>query len=544
MIGNTSNTNSGDNAANTSIAATKLDDFATPDANTDLNANTTNHGLLLQATAPAAGLMNFVGLTNAETAYTNKPLFDTTNPEALGVAAPGSSLIAARRDHVHTAPAGGGDVIAPATNTDNFIPQWNGANSKTLKDGLELVTTVDATGSDVKIATEQAVREALTALGTTNGWIAASGTWTPRSQAYTNDPAAGANISLEMTDTSGFAVGDVVKVSSSAGVENALITVVTTNTSITVAYLVNNHTTTTPVVKLADTLYVERAYTGDPAAGNNIELAMADTSGFTVGDLVEVSSSAGRENATITVVHANTHLTVNTLALNHTTTSPMVKQVVQNTFIVDTSGDLSGILYVGMRIKFTDTTEKCFILHAIATTRLTLYGGTDYSVVSTAAVTSPNYSMVKAPYGFPISPDKWTFTMKDSVSRVQTTPTASTWYNPGGLVVNFPIGCWAIYYKALSYILANGDFSTAASCPIYVTLSTANNSASDVEFTTKHFISAVNRLNALLSTEKVLSLTSRTNYYINVMTDASSINTIGVRNDQTTLVVRAVCAYL
>jgi hypothetical protein len=89
------------------ITATKLDDLATPDANTDLNANTTNHGLLLQATAPGAGLMNFVGLTNGETAYLNKPLFDTTNPEALGAAAPGTSLIAARRDHVHAAPVGG-----------------------------------------------------------------------------------------------------------------------------------------------------------------------------------------------------------------------------------------------------------------------------------------------------------------------------------------------------------------------------------------------------------------------------------------------------
>lgn len=31
---------------------------------------------------------------------------------------------------------GSGDVIAPATNTDSYIPQWDGANSKTLKDGL------------------------------------------------------------------------------------------------------------------------------------------------------------------------------------------------------------------------------------------------------------------------------------------------------------------------------------------------------------------------------------------------------------------------
>ena len=31
---------------------------------------------------------------------------------------------------------GSGDVMAPATNTDSYIPQWDGANSKTLKDGL------------------------------------------------------------------------------------------------------------------------------------------------------------------------------------------------------------------------------------------------------------------------------------------------------------------------------------------------------------------------------------------------------------------------
>lgn len=87
----------------TSRAATsqKLDDFGTPDDNTDLNANTTNHGLLLKATAPASGNLNVVGIANSETSYANKTLYDTTNPEMDGTAAPGSSLYSARRDHVH-----------------------------------------------------------------------------------------------------------------------------------------------------------------------------------------------------------------------------------------------------------------------------------------------------------------------------------------------------------------------------------------------------------------------------------------------------------
>jgi len=32
--------------------------------------------------------------------------------------------------------SGSGDVLGPATNTDNNIPRWNGANTKTLKDGI------------------------------------------------------------------------------------------------------------------------------------------------------------------------------------------------------------------------------------------------------------------------------------------------------------------------------------------------------------------------------------------------------------------------
>ena len=108
ITGTNSGTNTGDNAANTSIAATKLDDFATPDDNTDLNANTTNHGLLLKATAPAAGLTNIVAIENGETVYKNKALFNATSPstQAFGDSpAVGTATEAARQDHKHAMPA-------------------------------------------------------------------------------------------------------------------------------------------------------------------------------------------------------------------------------------------------------------------------------------------------------------------------------------------------------------------------------------------------------------------------------------------------------
>jgi hypothetical protein len=68
-------------------------------------ATTSAVGLTPAATAPGAGLLSVLAIANGETVRTDKAIFDTTNPEALGVAAPGTQVIAARRDHVHAAPA-------------------------------------------------------------------------------------------------------------------------------------------------------------------------------------------------------------------------------------------------------------------------------------------------------------------------------------------------------------------------------------------------------------------------------------------------------
>ena len=70
-----------------------------------------------------------------------------------------------------------GSTIAPASTTENSVPQWSSA-SKTLKDGLTLVTAVRATGAalDTSLATEQAIREEFTALATSYDeiWVPAN----------------------------------------------------------------------------------------------------------------------------------------------------------------------------------------------------------------------------------------------------------------------------------------------------------------------------------------------------------------------------------
>jgi len=101
------------------------------------DASTSKHGFAPKATAPAAGIINLLGIANGETAYTCKALLDDTNPEALGTAGPGTAIVAARRDHVHDMPAL--DILdAPTDNTS--------LNASTTAHGLLLKATVPAAG--------------------------------------------------------------------------------------------------------------------------------------------------------------------------------------------------------------------------------------------------------------------------------------------------------------------------------------------------------------------------------------------------------------
>lgn len=66
------------------------------------DASTAKHGFLLKAIAPAVGVRNVVAIDNGETIYKNTALFDSYTPANLaGTASSGTSLIAARQDHVH-----------------------------------------------------------------------------------------------------------------------------------------------------------------------------------------------------------------------------------------------------------------------------------------------------------------------------------------------------------------------------------------------------------------------------------------------------------
>lgn len=290
---------------------------------------------------------------------------------------------------------------------------------------------------------------------------------------------------------------------------------------------------------------VSVAYTNDPAAGSNIVLNVASTSGFQIGDSITVSSSAGSETTRISALVTNTSITALSLALNHTTSSPLIT-LNNDTFVISVNADVTATLCAGMRIKLTQTTTKYFLVTAVGAysagaTLVTVYGGTDYTLVN-AAISSPYYSNIKCPFGFPMSPAKWTSQIAVYVSQSQSTPTTNTWYNVGNNSIAIPIGVWNVTIDVAIF----GARNPATFISARGTLSTANNTESDADLTglvSTKFPSGDVFSYANFHREKSLTLTSRTTYYVNISVydTATTLGHAGVRSP---LIVRAISQYI
>lgn len=205
--------------------------------------------------------------------------------------------------------------------------------------------------------------------------------------------------------------------------------------------------------------------------------------------------------------------------------------------------DATTILSAGMRIQYTQTTIKYGIITAVGTfsggvTPITIYGGTDYTTAN-AAITAPSYSTVKAPFGFPLNPSKWTAEITDTTLGSQASPVSGTWYNLRTISLSIPTGIWLVSYEVML-----GADGTAANLDMRVTLSTANNSESDVDFTSAATVNPVAGITIPVFRQKVLSLASKTSYFLNSKVVAASIADLYNRNDLVKLFVRAACAYL
>ena len=198
---------------------------------------------------------------------------------------------------------------------------------------------------------------------------------------------------------------------------------------------------------------------------------------------------------------------------------------------------------VGMRVKLTNASVKYFIITAVTFddpgSTITVYGGTDYALVD-AAITLPFYSTQKAPHGFPLSPAKWTVETTNTSFNSQASPTQDTWYNLGTVNISVPIGVW----KTMFEVWVQGVRDSADTVTVHVALSTANNSASDGLLLGGGQVNNVINVSQTVHRERILTLSSKTPYYLNTRTPSAGIGTIYNRGDLSTIVIRAVCAYL
>jgi hypothetical protein len=215
------------------------------------------------------------------------------------------------------------------------------------------------------------------------------------------------------------------------------------------------------------------------------------------------------------------------------------------TFTMTAPGDLTGTYKAGMKIKLTQTTDKFFFISIDPTysagtglTTFTLYGGTDYTLAN-AAITSPCYSRDKAPFGFPMSPAKWTIEATDTNARTQASPTQNTWYNLGSLSISIPVGVWNICYNVNVHIV-----KASSNAVVETTLSTANNSESDADMTAMFVGYANGGCGCNVERSKTISLASKTLYYLNTRTVSSSVDSIYDYGSFSKTIIRAICAYL
>jgi hypothetical protein len=219
------------------------------------------------------------------------------------------------------------------------------------------------------------------------------------------------------------------------------------------------------------------------------------------------------------------------------------------TFTFTISGDKTGKYSAGMKIKLTQTTVKYFIITKVAysspNTTITVYGGTDYDLAN-SAISANAYSMMRTPVGFPMSPAKWTTSVSTTTPTAQTNPTQNTWYNLAGLSLAIPIGVWDISFR--TRVHTNRD--SGGVLDFQVTLSTANKSESDSNYTTRVFSNEGNANTTNLqfledcSNSFLLTLASKTTYYLLEKTAAGGLTTLNISLGDSLTEIRATCAYL
>lgn len=173
-----------------------------------------------------------------------------------------------------------------------------------------------------------------------------------------------------------------------------------------------------------------------------------------------------------------------------------------------------------------------------------MYNGSDADsgTISTSSINEFKFSRQKLPKGFPPDPDHWTETATNSSQCTKATPTAGTWYNDysnGPILIDIPPGRWFVDYIGVLQVSDSSDATWGGE----ITLSTANNSESDSNYTYRFLSQGTNILHTAVITQQILDITAYDRYYLNILATESGTDNIYIRCDQRPTIIRAISAY-
>jgi len=186
-----------------------------------------------------------------------------------------------------------------------------------------------------------------------------------------------------------------------------------------------------------------------------------------------------------------------------------------------TGSDVTGTFSVGMKLRLSQPTDgvKYAFIHKVeftgGNTDFTIWLGTDYDLDS-EAVNTVSYSGFRAPYLFPMQKDKWTVEVSDVSQQVVSSVASFVWVNPGSTSIDIPLGLWDVEY----FVIVEGDSNSSTNTlQVQATLSTANNSESDVDFTSmlqeRGIGNVVERAYGYFYRRKELELAASDEYFLN-----------------------------
>lgn len=148
---------------------------------------------------------------------------------------------------------------------------------------------------------------------------------------------------------------------------------------------------------------------------------------------------------------------------------------------------------------------------------------------NTGTITPVSYSTQRAPYGFPVQKGKWRLESINVATTTKSSPTNGTWYNGDSTTVGefslyIPLVAALVGYEASLY----GNRASAGVNSMYCCLSTTVAAIGELDLVARNFHNDVIDAMTTVKREKYVSSSAATTYYLNHMTDTTSMSTIGI----------------